>query len=224
MQQKLINKLNVSSKILILFLILCTLLVSKSIFLIMFITVLIIFILVLSEKNVKLYVDTLKESIFWLFFFGIVYIIIFRDILGLIVFLYKMMIIIVLIVNFMESLSLDKLADGIYSLIEPLIIVFPNLKQTAYEIAYYIYFGWLLINSGNKIKKLQLLKNRQQVNLKYYLLPRLFFATSGIKKIDDSLKLSFYKVKKENKNFVSLALVLLFVILCITAVFKEVIL
>ena len=224
MQQKLINNISVSARILILFLLIGTLLVANSLFLIMFITVLTAIVVILVDKNVKLYVVALKKSLFWLLFLFIIYIMIFRDILGLIVFAYKMLLIIILVVSFMLSVSFDMLADGIYTIISPVLKFVGSLDKKAYSIARYIYFYSILLQNGNKIKKSQQIKNSMRINVKYYLLPRMIVAADKITELENSLKLNFYKVKKEKINFVSFLLVFCFVVLFIVAVFKEVIL
>ena len=224
MQQKLINNITVSNRILILFLLMGTLFVAKSIFLIMFITVLTAIILVLIEKNVKLYVEALKRTVFWLLFLAVIYIIIFRDTVGLLVFEYKIILSIILLTGFMQSINFGMLADGIYTILSLLNKKLSNLDKTAYNITRYIYFYGILMSSGSKIQKSQQLKNKRRMSLKYYLLPKLFYAIDEISKLESGLKLNFYKVKREKNDANSNVILLFFVILFIFAVFKEVIL
>ncbi|MBQ9072574.1 MAG: hypothetical protein IJY25_05410 [Bacilli bacterium] len=224
MLQKLMNNSPVSVRILILFFLICTLLIAKSIFLILFVTIFTIIVMVLSDRNVKLYVEALKKSLFWLLFLIIIYIIIFSDVLGSLYFIYKLILIIILLLNFASGVSLNMMSDGIYTIMYPLNKFVSDVDKKAYYIAYYISFLILLTSSGNKIKKLQFVRTKRKINIKYYLLPKIFYAVNQIKEIENGLDLCFYKVKKEKVGFAYKILVLCFSILFIVAIFKEVIL
>ena len=105
---------------------------------------------------------------------------IFRDIIGLLVFIYKIVLIIILLTSFMLSINFGTLTDGIYTIITPFGKKIPNLDKIAYNITRYIYLYKFLMNSSSKIKKSQMVRKQRQVSVKYYLLPKLFYTINEI--------------------------------------------
>ncbi len=223
MQSKFIDNILTSSKIIMLFLIIVTLLITKSPYLILFFTILEIIILILIDKNVNNYVQFIKNNVFWLLFILIIYIIIYRDIILSFIFMYKLLLSIILIECFILTINFQKLHSGIYRLIKPLKIFKLNVEAISFNMTVYIYFLIYYSESKDEIKYIHRIKNRKSYGLKNYLLPRVLLSINKIEELVVNLKIRFYNVKKEKFNIKSIILPLLFVILFFIVVFKEVI-
>lgn len=64
MQSK-INDINVSTRILIFLITILSVLIANSIYFLIFMSILFIFLAILTEKSVNVYLDILKKSTFW---------------------------------------------------------------------------------------------------------------------------------------------------------------
>lgn len=224
MQKNLINDITTSSKIIALMFTIITLLIAKSIFLIVFITILTIIIMTLVDKSVKFYVLAVQKAVFWLLFFLIAYIIVFGDIVGSIYLLYKLILCTMLLTCFILNVNFSQLIDGIYTLMLPVGKFVPDISKKAYNIAKFLYLYIFLKYDDNKIIKSQQIKNKIRVNIKCYFIPRMFYAFDKVTKLENELVLNFYSVKKEKNSILSLTFVVMSLFLCVFAVFKEVIL
>lgn len=224
MQQNLLNKINVSSRILISILVLFTLFVAKSLFLIIFLSILCFIVILLKEKSVNIYIKALKKIALMLLFFAIIYIIVFRDILSCLIFVYKIIVFVIFLVGLFEETKLNRLIDGIYTIVFPFVKKKANLDKIAYNVSLFIYFLLCLMNSDEEIQQIQKLRNYKRFNIKYYFLPRLIFAIDKMTKLETNLKFNYFKPKKEKSSLVSNFLLLFVLILFISVVFKEVIL
>lgn len=223
MQQRLISNVSATSKLISLFFIILILFMAKSLFLISFITILGIISIVLSDKNVKLYVDVLKRSLFVLLFFSVIYIIFFRDIVGLFLFIYKLVIIIVFLKSFKLSVNFVELANAFYTILKPFKII-GNLEKKVHTIVHYICFCDYFLESGINVKKVQLFRKKKINGLKYKFLPCLFYSIDKVSNLEECLNLNFYSIKKEKQNVKSMFIIMFFIILFVLAFFKEVVL
>lgn len=224
MQNSIFNKVNVSTRILALILLSLSILVAKSIYLMIFFLIFLIILVILTNKSVKFYIDSIKKVKFWLLFIFLTYIIVFRNILDSCIFIYKVILIIFIFKQFSLTVNFESLSNGIRTLLKPLRKL--NLDKLAYDIVVFIYFVNEYLNSKKEIfsnynydKKI-----RYTFSLKYNIFPRIFFAISKINKLESSLKLKFYKSSNEEKNIASNMVLFIFIMLFIVVVFKEVIL
>ena len=224
MQNSIINRINVSTRILILLICSLIILLANSIYLISFMSILFILLLLLTNKNVKFYINLVKKIITLLLFIFIAYIIYSRDILFSFVFTYKALLIILYIKQFSLSVNFYKLTSGIKTLFNPLKII--KLDIISYDIVIFIYFIKYYINSKEEI--FSNYDNDQKIiytfSLKHNFLPRLFLSVSKIKKLESSLKLKYFSAKLEKKDTLSNILLMIFIFLMIVVIFKEVIL
>lgn len=224
MQNKFVKNIKSSVKILIILLIIFTLIIAKSIFLLSFITVLSLIILILLGNSVNKYVEFIKKIFIWLLFIVIMYIIIFRNVNGLSIFMYKLILSIILIDNLLWSLNFGELHSGIYAIIYPLKRFNINREQLSYRISLNLIFVCRFIRSGNRIEKMQLLRNKRNCGMKYFIIPKLLDSINYVDELDESLKLKFYRLRIKKVNIKSVFLLMLFIVLFILALFKEVIL
>lgn len=225
MQNNVFKKINVSTRILMLMLLSLCILIANSIYFMLFLLIFIIILLILTDKNVKFYINAIKNVKFWLLFIFITYIIIFRNILDSFVFIYKVLLIVLIVKQFMLTVNFQNLTNGIMTLLKPL-CKFLNLEKVTYNIVIFINFVKIYIDSRKKIFS-NYEPNKKIFycfSLKYNILPRLFFTMAKLNKLESSLKLKFYKSNFEEKNLISSITLFVFVMLFIGVIFKEVIL
>lgn len=222
MQNSFINKINVSTRIIMMILIGLSVLVAKSIYLITFLSILCIIFIMLTKKSVKYYIHLLKNIKFLLLFLYIAYIIFFRNIIGSFLFIYKVLLIIFFVVQLSQSINLENLINGVNTITK--VFTKKEQKNCAYNVGVTLYLIKYYIESSNYLsKKYYDKKNIYKFSLKKYILPRMFLASEKTKQIENSLKMKFYIPKVENKNLISTAMLVLCVILFIIVVIKEVI-
>lgn len=223
MQNNICEKINVSTRILVMILLSLSILIANSIYLIVFLTILVLILLILTNKSVKFYIDLIKNSKFWLLFIFIAYIIVFRNILNFFTFIYKIILIILIVKQFSLTVNFQKLSSGIKTLLKPFNKL--NLDKISYYIIIYIYFAKFYVNSKKQIfsNYSKEVKIRYSFSLKYNILPRLFLTISKINKLESSLKLKYYKSEFEQRNAQSNIVLFTFFALLVIVIFKEVI-
>lgn len=223
MQDNLIKKICPSIRIIINIILIIILLIARSIFLNLVLTILVLILLILSDFDIKIYLNLIKKFIPWLIFVFLTYIIIYVDILGALILLYKFILIIIVFRMFTFSMNFNDLNSGVYTIISPLNRLGLDSSTISFNITLYIYYLIYLSNSGNKIIKSQTINNKVKYNVRHLLIPSLILSNNNINELKDYLKLNFYNVKKENINFKSKLLLSLFVVLLVISVFKEVV-
>lgn len=224
MSSNFINQFIGSVKIIILFLLILVISISKSIFLIMFMTVLILILIVLTKISVKECIKSIKIILPLLIFILIIYIIIYRDIIDLLIVLYKTILIVLLISLFMLTINFDNLHSAIYTIISPFCKPKYKRKKISFYITIYIFFIYYFLNSGSVICNLQKIRGKRKYGIKYLLLPRLFYTIDYIHNFERDLMTQFYELKVEKINFRSILILALFIVFASVAIFKEVIL
>ena len=155
----------------------------------------------------------------------ITYIIVTRNIIGSFVVLYKFILTILFIKQFFLVIKFEKLVNGINTVLKPLNRKI-NINKISYNIAIFIYFINIYINSKKEIFNNYLSNNKfiYTFSIKRNLFPRIFFTISKIKNIENSLKIKNYKINYERENKESIIFVCSFIALFIIVFFKEVIL
>ena len=223
MQNNVINRVNVSTRILILIICSLIILLANSIYLISFMSIFFIVLLLLTNENVKFYINLIKKIITLLLFIFIAYIIYSRDILYSLIFIYKIILIILYIKQFSLTVNFYKLISGIKTLFNSLKI--NKLDVFSYDIMIFIYFIKYYISSKEEIlanydsnKKISYI-----FNLKCNFLPRLFISVSKVKRLESSLKLKYISARLEQKNTLSTIVLITFILLLIVTILKEVI-
>ena len=225
MQNNILSKVNVSTRLIVLLLLVLSVFIAKSIYLLIFLTLLCSFIIILTNKSVKLYIDSIKNVKFWLLFIFITYIIICRNVLFSFIFTYKVVLVILIVKQFCMTVNFCTLTNGVMTLLNFIGVKF-KMEKISYNIVSFIYFINTYIKTKREIfnkydsdKKL-----KYQFSFKYNIFPRIFLTMSKMESLESSLKLKFYKPKLEEKNLQSKIVLLLFLLLFIVVVLKEVIL
>jgi len=219
MQNNIFNKMNVSSRLLILFLLVFSLMITGSLRFILLFTTFVLILLILNYKSVKYYLDLLKKFKFVLLFIFVTYIIILGNFLNTLIFLYKIILIFLLIDLFLSTVKFETLTNGIKTLLKPLENKL-KINKIALNVSLFIYF---LIYYTDSKKEILLKGSTQKFNIKNNILPRLFLTNYKLKKIETDLKLKFYSPKFELNNRKSNIAVGVFVFVLMLVIFKEVI-
>lgn len=225
MQNNVFSKVNVSTRLIVLLIIILSIFIAQSIYLLIFLTLLSLLFILLTKKSVKFYIDSIKNVKFWLLFVFITYIIICRNVLVSFAFVYKVVLVILIVKQFCMTVNFYTLTNGIMTLLNIVGAKFKSDK-ISYNIVNFIYF----INTYIKTKKEIFCKYdgeeklKYQFSFKYNIFPRVFLTMSKMEGFESSLKLKFYEPKLEEKNLQSKIVLLIFLVLFIAVVLKEVIL
>ena len=224
MQDNILNKINISTRILILMFCCLILLIVKSIYLVYFMIILVIVLMILSNKSVKEYINIIKNTQSWLIFILVVYIIFSRNIIGTFYLLLRLELIVLYISVFILTINFQKLTIGIKTIFSSLKII--NMEKFSYNVVLFIYFINFYLTSKKEI--FDKYTNEKKIiyifSLKYNVIPRLFLSIFKVNKLESSLKLKFLSTKKEEQNKISNIVLTIFILLFIIVFFKEVIL
>ena len=218
------NKLNVSSRIKIIIIISLILMISHSLFLTLSMIVLVVMILTLYNKNVKYYINTLKNICIWLILIQLIYIIISESIVDSFIFIFKFILVLLLLNNLILTTTFGKIHSGLEKCLSVFSILAINIEKLSYEISVFIFYTKYLIESKTRILKMQNLKTKIIRNSKNLLVPSIVLSTNKIQNLERSLIIDHYKLKKENRNILSSVFECLFLTLLIVVIIKEVIL
>lgn len=226
MQNNFITKISPSVRIIVLMLLILSLLFAKSIYLILFITTLILVLVAITDKKVNLYVKALKKVSLLLLIFLILYIIMFRqyDIFLIILLLYKCLLIVVLFKVFLFNIDLKSMHEGLYGVFLPLKKLKMNVEIFSLDVILSIYFISFLIESKYKIKYVQKIRGKRMFNIKNYILPRLLYSINKLDRLQENLKIKLYKLNYKKADLKSKFIFILFFVLFIICIFKEVVL
>lgn len=226
MSSNAITRISPSVRILILLILILSLLLARSLYLILFITTLTLILCIITGKKVNLYVKTLKKMSILLLIFLIIYIIIFRqyDIISIGVLLGKLIIVVVLIKILFLNMNFSDLHNGIYGVLKPLKRNNLDIEKFSLDIALSIYFINFLMESKDEIKKVQQMNGIKRINIKNFILPSVVYSINQLEKLQSNLKVKFYKLNYKNANIYSKLILILFVLLFIVCVYKEVVL
>lgn len=226
MQNNIIGKITPSIRLIILLILIINLFLANSIYLISFITILILILFMITDKKVNVYVKFLKKTFLLLLFFFLIYIIIFRqyDILNIVIIIYKLVLADILIKIFLLNIDFRGIHQALYGCLLPLKKSKINIEIFSLDLTLSIYFVKFLLESNDKIKVIQEINGRNVKNIKNYLIPRFIYSINELEKLKENLKIKFYNLNYKKSNFCSKFLLVAFVIFFIVCVFKEVIL
>ena len=226
MQSNIITRISPSARILVLMILILSLFLANSIYLILFITTLTLILFIITGKKVNLSVNTIKKVILFLLFFLIIYIIIFRqyNIVSNGILLGKMIIIVVLVQILFLNTSFSELHSGIYGILKPLKRRNFDIEKISLDVTLSIYFINFLMESKNEIKKFQQINGIKRRNIKNFVLPRIFYSINQLDNLQSDLKVKFYKLNYKKVNIFSKIILILFILLFSICIFKEVML
>lgn len=224
LNNKLLSNVTNSTKLIILILLIMITVFAHSLYLLIFLTLLFIYLSIIEKATVKEYVSLIKNISYWLILLGVSYIIICRNILFLLLFIYKILLIVCLISLYLKKITFYKLNNSIYTLLTPLEKLKVNTQKISYNLTYFIMFIITWNKSKAVIKNIQLKSGYKSYNFKNYFLPRMFYSSNKLCEINNTLKVRYYQNHKENVNLESIILTMIFLLIFIIAIKKEVIL
>lgn len=210
-------------KLLDLILITIAIFLARDIHLILFFTILTIILVLMTNKNVNVYISTIKKTIIWLLFILIVYIMLCGSLANTLLFFYKLILVLIIIKVFDLNMNLRQIGNGLYTMLYPLNKLKINLQKLVINITVYIVFLKELINSKTRIIETQKTKGLKKYNFKNYFIPRLVYSIEEAKSLENSFKIGNYKLRVDKFNFISGLICILSVIMFIIVLFKEVI-
>lgn len=229
MPNNFISKISPTVKILITLILISMLLMAKSIYLILFITILSLVIFILTEKKVNLYVKVFKKILFILLIILFAYIIIFEQysFFSITMAIYKYLIATILVIELIFNFEFKSLHEGVYGLLLPLKKIKINIEKLSLDISLSFMFIKYLVSAKERIDEMQTVESQLKIRLKRSLkLKFLGFlnAINCLEIFEEGLKIKFYTLNYKKNNWSSKILLAFFIILFIVCFFKEVIL
>lgn len=218
MYKNYIDNLTILSKKIITVLIILILFITKSYYMILFVSVLLIFLILLNEKSVKEYVKIFKSYLLILLFFLLAYIIVINE--NTVIFIYKSLVAYLFIINYYINMDFYMLHLSIYSSLRILNLFNVDSEKVSFYLAKNLYYFNLIFTSKDKIIEKQLYLGNKKHGLKYRLIPTVFYADNEINKLTMNLNTNNYKLKKYRTNIKSVISVLLFLLLFILTIYK----
>ncbi len=225
MQNNIIKKISPRVRLISLFILTTSLFMAKSIFLILLITTLTLILMLITGKKVNTYVNIIKKVAILLLFLLIVYIIIFEyNIFKCLIFTYKLLIVTLLFAIFHFNTGFNQLHQAIYECLRSIEKMKINVEGISFDIVAALFFLKSLVNNKQNILETQKLYGKRQLNIKNYILPIFINSANELNELQYHLKTKFYKLSYKKSNMFSKFILIVFVILFILVVFKEVIL
>ncbi len=222
-QDNIIKKITPKERLLILLILIFCVMISKSIFLILFLTTLILILMIKTEKSVRYYVKTLKKVSPLLLIYLVLYIIMLRrySFLPNLILLYKLLLIAILIEIYVLNTDFKGFNSGIYGILKPL-ERFLNVEKLSHNLSLSIYYVKCLLDSFDNIKYSQIKNGKRVFNIKNYLLPIFMNSIEKLTSKDETLKMTFFRVDNKS-NIISKIFMVLFIIIFVICIFKEVV-
>lgn len=213
---------NYSTKILFNILLSILLITTNRLIIIIIISSFILAIIFIHNKNRLEYLNILKNTHIWLFLLLILYIILSKNLILSIIFIYKIIILFILFYYVMKNSSFKNIDLFINKLLKFLSIFKINTSKLSYNMSINLFSIYYYIKSGEVIYNMQGKKNRYSI--KYYIMPRFFMTMDNINKLSLSLKLRNYKLKKEKESIQIITLNYILCALIVLVIVKDVIL
>lgn len=206
-------------------LILCVLL-AKSIYLMIFITILTLILILIKGVKVNNYVNTLKNSVILLLILLGAYIIIFKEynIFNVSLCLIKLVLMIVLIKILTVNIEFREIHKGLYGILLPVKKLNVNIEKISLDIVLSIYFIKFLFMSNQEIKYFQKINGKTRFNFRHKVFPRIIYSVNKLENLQNNLKIQFYQLNYAKINMRSIIILVLAIIFFIVCIIKEVIL
>lgn len=226
MLSNLLKGISPSVKIVSLILLILCLLMANSIYLITFMTILIVILMLIINEKVNIYVNTQKKFLILLLIMLVGYIIIFDkcSVLNIVLFLYKIILLCLLIKVFILNVDFKEIHEGIYGILIPLTKLNINVEKFSLDLILSAYFVKFLFISSKEIKKYEILSAKTKFSLKGKIFSRLIYSINRLSVFQDNLKIKLYKLNYRKVNIYSKFILILTIIFFIVCIFKEVIL
>lgn len=193
---------------------------SKSPLFIIVITLMTFIGVLINSKSLKYYVHNIVNICPMIVFIVLLVLFTVKDV-NYIMFIYKTILLSMLIVSFMILSSFDGLNSSLYILLKPLSIIGLDVEKISFNISISIYYLLFFINSKDNVRMINKKNNIHSINPKYFI-SRLLMTNERIANFKLSLKLKFYRVKRCTFSKADIVFIVVFVLFTIFAFIKEV--
>lgn len=210
MHNKIYDDITMFTKFFALIFIIVSFIISNSIYIVLFTTLLVLYLFILNISRLKEYLKLIKSYIIPIL---IVFIIII--LLSGIRFIpiYKYIIIILLVHFFMIDMTFEKTHMLIYKIIRH--------KFISYKITLFLYRMHIMATSKEDIDKMRNKRDKKKLYFKRYLLVRMQYAKEKTSKLDYNLKTNYYTVTKQKTNLISIVTFILFLYILIIVIIRK---
>ena len=128
MQDNFFKEINVSVRLLVLILIVISIIIAKSLYYLIFVSILFAILFLLTNKSVKSYKETILNVRMLLLFSLIAYIIVMRNVIGTVLFTYKILLILLYIKQFSFTIRFEELCNAIKTLLNVVSVKIASVK------------------------------------------------------------------------------------------------
>lgn len=209
MHNKLYDDITIFAKFLLTILIVVIFIMTKSIYLKLFVPILVIYLLLINSGKLKKYYRLIKNYLL----IDIIIFVIIGLLLGFsLLLLYKYIIIMLLIKIFELELTFERTNTLIYKLIRH--------KYFSYRITLKLYYFNAIFMGKDEMIEFKK-KSGTDNRIRHGLLSRLEYADYKTTRLDSNLKSNFYTVKNERTNLLSVILFVLFLIVLILVIVRK---
>ena len=218
MPKSLLSEINPFVKLLIMFILIVSILIGKSFYLLLILGVIALIVILISDISVNKYVEEIKKIFMWLIFIFLAYIIILNN-RSILLFVYKTTLIIIFLETFLLSSSFDEIDSGINTIIRPLKLFKYNTDSISLNITLSIFFLINLINLDYRSVDYDMFSYSFYPK---YIISRILIVNDKINSYQMSLKLKFYKVKNYKFDTRDIILFVAFISFFIIVIYEEV--
>ena len=212
------------AKLISLIFLIFSIVVAKSIYLILFLITLIILLGICLKLSVKEYVKFIRDITIILVIFLASYIIIIREynIFNILVLICKILMIGILIKQFDSNNNFKELNEALYGILS--IFRKKDIDNTCYDISMSLYLIKYFIESKQYIKERQLFYKKRIFGFKYSFFPRVIYTINALEELKFKLKANHYTMMPTKSNFKSKIVIIASFAFFVICIFKEVIL
>lgn len=226
MLNKFLKEISPSIRMISLGLLILCLLLAKSIYLIIFITILTLILIIIKGVKVNNYVNVFKKNVILLLIFFGAYIIIFKEynIFNVGLFLIKLVLLIILIKTLTVNIEFRELHEGLYGILFPIKKLNVNIEKISLDIVLSIYFIKFFSMSSQEIKCFQKTNGKTRFSFKHKVFPMIIYSVNKLENLQNNLKIQFYQLNYTKINIHSIIILVLTIIFFVVCILKEVIL
>ena len=210
MHNKIYDGITLFAKFFIMIFIILMFIITKSIYINLFVPLLVIYIILINSEKLNKYLRILKNYLI----LNILILIILMLIFGIkLILIYKFIVIILLIDLFILELNFQNTNSLIYKIIRN--------KYISYRITLKLYYINSIFMSKDEIREFQEERGIKKYGLRHRLFARLEYAEYKKNKFDSNLKTNFYVINIERTNLLSIFLFVFFLFLLIIVIIRK---
>ncbi len=210
MHNKIYDDITILAKFLIMLLIIAMFLITKSTYIVLFTFFLTIYLMLLNNYRIKKYFKILRNYLI-LILIGFVLVLIFKGLNLLPIFKY---VVIILLINFFVlELDFDRTNTLFYKIMRS--------KYLSYKVTLFLYYINSIFSSREEIVNFQEERSKKRYCIKYRLFARIEYAKYKKERLDSNYKTSFYTIKNEKCNLVSVIMTIFFIFVLVMVIIRK---